>query len=98
LGLVHKIFKQQKRSDNNMPESSTILNDLNKVFIPCRTILEMEALTSLFLEYYNYDLIKEIPKSQPSSQKIIKVFRILDCKPLERIIEYFIDGVVQKLV
>ena len=97
MGLVHKIFKQQKRSDNNMPESSTILNDLNKVFIPCRTILEMEALTSLFLEYYNYDLIKEIPKSQPSSQKIIEVFRILDCKPLERIIEYFIDGVVQKL-
>ena len=80
-----------------MPESSVILNDLNKVFIPCRTILEMEALTSLFLEYYNYDLIKEIPKSQPSSQKIIKIFRILECKPLERIIEYFIDGVVSKL-
>jgi len=80
-----------------MPESSEILNDLNKVFIPCRTILEMEALTSLFLEYYNYDLIKEIPKSQPSSQKIIEIFRILECQPLERIIKYFIDGVVQKL-
>jgi len=80
-----------------MPESSTILNDLNKVFIPCRTILEMEALTSLFLEYYNYDLIKEVPKSQPSSQKIIEIFRILECKPLERIIKYFIDGVVHKL-
>lgn len=80
-----------------MPESSDILNDLNKVFIPCRTILEMEALTSLFLEYYNYDLIKEIPKSQPTSQKIIEIFRILDCQPLERLIEYFIDGVVHKL-
>jgi len=80
-----------------LPESSDILNDLNKVFIPCRTILEMEALTSLFLEYYNYDLIKEIPKSQPTSQKVIKIFRILDCQPLERIIEYFIDGVVHKL-
>jgi hypothetical protein len=80
-----------------MPESSVILNDLNKVFIPCRTVLEMEALTSLFLEYYNYDLIKEIPKSQPSSQQIIEVFRILDCQPLENIIKYFIDGVVQKL-
>jgi len=80
-----------------MPESSVILNDLNKVFIPCRTVLEMEALTSLFLEYYNYDLIKEVPKSQPSSQKIIEAFRILECKPLERIIEYFINVVVHKL-
>ncbi len=80
-----------------MPESSIILNDLNKVFIPCRTVLEMEALTSLFLEYYNYDLIKEVPKSQPSSQKIIEAFRILECKPLERIIEYFFDIVVHKL-
>jgi len=80
-----------------MPESSVILNDLNKVFIPCRTVLEMEALTSLFLEYYNYDLIKEVPKSQPSSQKIVEVFRILECQPLERIIEYFIDVVVHKL-
>jgi hypothetical protein len=80
-----------------MPESSIILNDLNKVFIPCRTVLEMEALTSLFLEYYNYDLIREIPKSQPSSQKIIEIFRILECQPLENIIKYFIDGVVQKL-
>ncbi|MBY9003236.1 MAG: hypothetical protein KGD73_04640 [Candidatus Lokiarchaeota archaeon] len=80
-----------------MPESSIILNDLNKVFIPCRTVLEMEALTSLFLEYYSYDLIKEIPKSQPSSHKIMEIFRILECKPLERIIEYFIDVVVHKL-
>jgi hypothetical protein len=80
-----------------MPESSIILNDLNKVFIPCRTILEMEALTSLFLEYYNYDLIREIPKSQPSSQRIIEIFQILDCRPLENIIKYFVDGVVQKL-
>lgn len=80
-----------------MPESSIILNDLNKVFIPCRTVLEMEALTSLFLEYYNYNLIKEVPKSQPSSQKIIEIFRILECKPLENIIEYFIDVVVHKL-
>ena len=80
-----------------MPESSDILNDLNKVFIPCRAVLEMEALTSLFLEHHNYDLIKEIPKSQPESQKVIEIFRILDCQPLEKIIKYFIDGVVHKL-
>ncbi|MFW9946054.1 MAG: hypothetical protein ACFFDX_04415 [Candidatus Odinarchaeota archaeon] len=80
-----------------MPESGTILYDLNKVFIPCRTVLEMEALTALFLEYYNYDEIKEIPKSQPSSHRLIEIFRIIECEPLERIIEYFVNVVVSKL-
>ena len=80
-----------------MPESSTILYDLNKVFIPCRTVLEMEALTSLFLEYYNYDEIKELPQTQPSSQSLIEKFRVIDCEPLERIIEYFTEVIVRKL-
>jgi len=80
-----------------MPESSSILYDLNKVFIPCRTVLEMEALTSLFLEYYNYDEIKELPQSQPTSQKLIEKFRVIECEPLEHIIEYFVDVVVNKL-
>jgi hypothetical protein len=80
-----------------MPESNTILYDLNKVFIPCRTVLEMEALTSLFLEYYNYDEIKELPQAQPSSQRLIEKFRVIDCEPLERIIEYFIEVIVSKL-
>lgn len=80
-----------------MPESSVILNDLNKVFIPCRTVLEMEALTSLLLEHYNYDMIKEVPKSQPTSQQLIELFRVVDIAPLERIIEYFIDVVVNRL-
>jgi hypothetical protein len=80
-----------------MPESSVILNDINKVFIPCRTVLEMEALTSLLLEHYNYEMIKEIPKTQPTSQELIKIFRVVDIEPLERIIEYFIDVVVNRL-
>ncbi|TFF69248.1 MAG: hypothetical protein EU516_01075 [Promethearchaeota archaeon] len=80
-----------------MPESSVILNDINKVFIPCRTVLEMEALTSLLLENYNYDMIKEIPKSQPTSQSLIEIFKVVDIEPLERIIEYFIDVVVNRL-
>ncbi|MFX1570997.1 MAG: hypothetical protein ACFFCV_21880 [Promethearchaeota archaeon] len=80
-----------------MPESGTILYDLNKVFIPCRTVLEMEALTSLFLEYYNYDEIKELPQSQPSSEKLIEKFHVIDVEPLEHIIEYFINVIVSKL-
>jgi hypothetical protein len=80
-----------------MPESGTILYDLNKVFIPCRTVLEMEALTSLLLEYYNYDEIKELPQSQPTSQLLIEKFHVLECHPLESIIEYFINVIVSKL-
>lgn len=79
-----------------MPESSEILNDINKVFIPCRTVLEMEALTSLFLENHNYELLKEIPQSQPSSDQLIKLFSVVKVEPLEHIIQYFID-VVSKL-
>jgi hypothetical protein len=51
----------------------------------------------LLLEYYNYDDIKELPQSQPSSQKLIEKFHVIDCHPLEHIIEYFIDVVVSKL-
>lgn len=80
-----------------MPESNPILYDLNTVFIPCRTVLEMEALTSLFLEYYNYDDIKELPQSQPTSKKLIGIFHVIDCHPLENIIEYFMDVIVSKL-
>ncbi|MCK5022313.1 MAG: hypothetical protein KAR54_03640, partial [Candidatus Pacebacteria bacterium] len=80
-----------------MPESSIILYDLNKVFIPCRTVLEMEALTSLFLEYYNYNDIKELPQSQPSSQKLIEKFHVIECEPLEHIIDSFINVIVSKL-
>ncbi len=80
-----------------MPESSSILNDMNKVFIPCRTVLEMEALTSLYLDTYNYDLIKEIPESQPSSQKLIGIFRVEDNAPYASIIDYFINCAIPKV-
>ena len=80
-----------------MPESSVLLNEINKVFIPCRTVLEMEALTSLFLDNHNYELLREIPQSQPSSQQLIDVFRVIKIEPLERIIQYFIDVVVNRL-
>jgi hypothetical protein len=80
-----------------MPESSVLLNEINKVFIPCRTVLEMEALTSLFLDNHNYELLREIPQSQPSSHQLIEVFRVIKIEPLERIIQYFIDVVVNRL-
>jgi hypothetical protein len=80
-----------------MPESSKQLNDLNKVFIPCRTVLEMEALTSLYLSTKNYDSIKENPESHPSSQYLIQMYGILGNEPLMSIIDYFINCAVPKI-
>ncbi|MFX1259855.1 MAG: hypothetical protein ACFFAN_18550 [Promethearchaeota archaeon] len=80
-----------------MPENVNILNDINKVFIPCRIILEMEALTSLYLAMYNYDQIKELPQSRPPSKKLIEIFKVVNVKPLERIIDYFINCTVRKV-
>lgn len=76
---------------------SNLINDINKVFIPCRTVLEMEALTSLYLEHSNYDNIKELPKTFPTSKELIDKFRVINIEPLERIISHFIDVVVRKL-
>ncbi|MBY8981446.1 MAG: hypothetical protein KGD57_00725 [Candidatus Lokiarchaeota archaeon] len=80
-----------------MPESNDILNDINRVFIPCRTILEMEVLTSLFLENKNYSLLKDVPTSHPSSQQLIELFNVTNIEPLERILKHFIDVIVEKL-
>jgi len=80
-----------------MPESNILLNEINKVFIPCRTVLEMEILTSLLLEDENYDKIKHLPESQPSSEKLIKIYQVTGLDPLERIITHFTDVILNKL-
>lgn len=80
-----------------MPESSRQLNDLNKVFIPCRTVIEMETLTSLYLSTQNYDQIKELPASQPSSKTIIQIFGIKVNEPLMSIVDYFINCAIPKV-
>jgi len=80
-----------------MPESSSILNDMNKVFIPCRTVLEMEALTSLYLATFNYDQIKELPYTRPSSLKLTEIFRVRDNPPYASIIDFFINVAVRKV-
>ena len=80
-----------------MVEESSLSIDLNKVFVPCRTVLEMEALTSLFLATSNYDKIKEVPESQPSSQQLIDIFGVKGNTPHERIIDFFISVAVEKL-
>lgn len=80
-----------------MPESNVLLNEINRVFIPCRTVLEMEILTSLLLENKNFDQIKHVPESQPSSEKLIEIYQVTGIDPLERIITHFTDVILNKL-
>ncbi|MEJ2250566.1 MAG: hypothetical protein P8Y97_13050 [Candidatus Lokiarchaeota archaeon] len=80
-----------------MVEDKNILNVINKVFIPCRIVLEMEALVSSFLSISNYENIKELPKTHPSSETLIELFKVKGINPLESIIDYFINSTLKKL-
>jgi hypothetical protein len=80
-----------------MSEDSSLSIDLGRVFIPCRTVLEMEALTSLYLATSNYDKIKEVPESQPTSQQLINLLGVSGNVAHERIIDFFINVAVDKL-
>ena len=80
-----------------MSESSNIINDLNKVFIPCRTVLEMEALVSLYLLNSNYDRIKDVPESRPTSQKLIDILGMRSNQLNVDIIDYFINCAIPKV-
>ncbi len=80
-----------------MQDYNNILNDLNKVFIPCRTVLEMEALISVYLIDHNYEHIKEVPQSRPSSENLINILGITDNALYMDIIEHFINYAIPKL-
>jgi hypothetical protein len=80
-----------------MVEDKNILNVINKVFIPCRIVLEMEALVSSFLSIHNYENIKEYPKTHPTSDFLIEKFQVDGIDPLESIIDFFINSTLKKL-
>src|SRR5271157_245216 len=72
-------------------------NDLNNVFIPCRTVLEMEALLGPFLAVTNYDLIKDLPQTQPSSDQLAAALQMSENPAYAHIIDYFTNAVLPKL-
>ncbi|TXT64156.1 MAG: hypothetical protein BAJALOKI3v1_250035 [Promethearchaeota archaeon] len=94
LDLLQTIYHLEKEF---MPESNVILNEINKVFIPCRTVLEMEILTSLLLENKNFDDIKHIPETQPTSEQLIDAYHVSGIDALERIISHFTNVILNKL-
>ncbi len=72
-------------------------NDLNKIFIPFRTVLEMEALVGMYLSVSNYDLIKDIAKSRPSSMELLEALHMKDNSAYYQIVDYFINCAIPKL-
>lgn len=70
---------------------------MGKVFIPCRTVIEFEILTSLFLANHNYESIKELPYSHPSSTEIIECFNMGDNDAQRQIITYFNERALSRL-
>ncbi len=72
-------------------------NDLNTVFIPCRTVLEMEALLSLYLLNSSYKGIAKISESLPSADKLIKALGYEDNILYKNIIIFFINDAISKI-
>jgi len=57
-----------KIKNNSEFENKQSLNhDLNKVFVPCRSILEIESLLTGYLRVFNYEGLKEIQNSRPTA-------------------------------
>ncbi|MFX1339799.1 MAG: hypothetical protein ACFFDK_14395 [Promethearchaeota archaeon] len=67
------------------------------MFIPCRTVLEMEAIISLYLLNSNYDKIKDIPDSRPSSDRLIDILAVRDQQLFVDIIDFFINRAIPKV-
>jgi len=80
-----------------MDAEQNIINNLNKVFIPHRSVIEMEALISVYLAEFNYDKIKAIPESRLSSQELIEILDIQENQAYMDIIERFINITVHKI-
>jgi len=57
----------------------------------------MEALLSVYLIDHNYDHIKEVPQSGPSSENLINILGVADNPLYMDIIEYFINYAIPKV-
>jgi len=80
-----------------MNGEQSFINNLNKVFIPHRSVIEMEALISVYLAEFNYEIIKEIPESGLSSQYLIDMLGVQENFAYVDIIERFINITVHKI-
>ncbi|MFX1385498.1 MAG: hypothetical protein ACFFBP_24035 [Promethearchaeota archaeon] len=78
-------------------ETQMIINNLNKVFIPHKSVLEMEALICTCLIDFGYDHIREVPSIRPNAEQLYDILKIKGIPPLMEIVERFINITVEKL-
>ncbi len=57
----------------------------------------MEALVGMYLSVSNYDLIKDIAKSRPSSMELLEALQMKDNSAYFQIVDYFINCALPKL-
>ncbi len=80
-----------------LSENNKLIEDLNKILIPCRIVLEFEALTSLYLTDSNYKKIKKIADYLPSSKRLINLLNVEGNPLYENIVKYFINSALPKI-
>ncbi len=57
----------------------------------------MEAIISLYLLNSNYDKIKEIPETRPTSERLVNILAVRDQQLFVDIIDYFINRAIPKV-
>jgi hypothetical protein len=57
---------------------NTLIVDINRVFIPCRPILELEVMSSILLLYTNYVSIEKVIRNNPNPKNFCKLIDIKD--------------------
>ena len=72
-------------------------NDFNKIFIPCRTVLEMEALVSLFLQDSSFEEIAKLSEGIPSTGNLIESLGVDDNDLYKNIVIFFLEDAVSKI-
>ena len=72
-------------------------NDLNRTFIPCQTVLGVEAIISNYLITQQYESIKMIAKNNPTPTILINQLGLFSDPAVARVITFFIENTVRKL-
>ena len=57
---------------------NTLMVDINRVFIPCRPILELEIMSSILLLYSNYVTMEKVIQNNPNPKDFCKQIDIKD--------------------
>ena len=57
---------------------NALMVDINRVFIPCRPILELEVMSSILMLYSNYNSMEKVIRNNPNPKNFCKLIGIKD--------------------